>query len=172
MGFASIGIRANELGAASYESSYSCNICVRLGLIGNNRIHAGRRGEVRKKRARQIGRAENHSAGDTIEFDQRQPSSQLISYRDQHRASARYLQPTAETRPPRQIAQRNAAIGTDKSAPSEVFLSTQQIASPEAVFVDLYEILKGDRKLDIFGCGERIEAKLVFETRDNDGEAK
>ena len=84
MGFASIAIRGNELGAAGYESSYSCDICVRRGLIGNNRIHAGRRGEVREKLARQIGRAKNHSARDAIEFDQRQPSSQLISYRDQH----------------------------------------------------------------------------------------
>jgi hypothetical protein len=167
MGFASIGIRAKELGAAGYESSYSCDICVRHGLVGNNRIHSGRRGEVRKQRARQIGRAKNHSAGDTIEFDQRQRGSQLISYRDEHRSSAQMLKPTGEARTPSQIAQRHRCIGTDKRAAREVFLSTQQTVSPEAVLVDLYEILEGDRKLDILRYGERIEAKLVFEPSNN-----
>ena len=86
--------------------------------------------------------------------------------------STQFLEPSAQTRPPRQIAQGNAAIGTDERAPREVFLSAQQTASPDAVLVDLYKIPEGDWKLDILRCGERIEAKLVFETSDNDGKAK
>ena len=84
MAFASIEVRAHELGTAGYESSYSRNICVRRGLIGNNGIHAGRYREVGKKLTRQIWRAKNHSARDAIEFDERQRSSELIAGRDEH----------------------------------------------------------------------------------------
>ena len=73
-----------SLGLQVTESSYSWIFASGAVLIGNDRIHAGRRGEVRKKLARQIGRAKNHSARDAIEFDQRQPGSQLIPCRHQH----------------------------------------------------------------------------------------
>lgn len=86
--------------------------------------------------------------------------------------SAQFLEPAAEARGRLQIAQSDANIGTDERAARQVFLSAQQTGSPDAILVDLYEILEGDRKLDILGCVEGIDAKLVFETSNNSGKAE
>ena len=153
------------------------NAVIAAIVIRHDRIHARFRDDGGKMLGRQVRRADDQPAGNSVQLDERQRRGELIPSGDENRPSGELRHSAAEARAVRDGGRdtrwpwhpTGSAAGPSGASAS---LSRIDAMGLGGVFIEPDEVTQRHRIGHVVGFGERIESQCLFESSHEDGDGE